>query len=205
MGVEHEASIFVVGGLDAQGVGTSTVDELTTNHSDSHQFAGRHHEWFARNPLGRTRYGAPVVLFGERLYVIGGASGGAGGDVAVHVVEFAGRSTDPGPPFTDDPLVARATIIKAAHVTELRTAIDALRVARGLPGFAWTDPVLTARATAFRAVHLADLWTALQEAFTASGLSPPHRTSVTARSTVILEMHVARLRAAVVALRTHQP
>jgi uncharacterized protein DUF4082/Big-like domain-containing protein/fibronectin type III domain protein len=50
--------------------------------------------------------------------------------------------------LTDDPLTARSTPIRAAHITELRAAIDTLRVARGLPTFAWTDPVLTPGSTA---------------------------------------------------------
>jgi len=42
--------------------------------------------------------------------------------------------------FTDDPLVASSTLVKAVHLTELRAAIDTARVVRGLGAFAWTDP-----------------------------------------------------------------
>jgi hypothetical protein len=42
--------------------------------------------------------------------------------------------------FTDNPLVARSTAVKASHITELRTAIDAARLRNGLTAFAWTDP-----------------------------------------------------------------
>jgi CSLREA domain-containing protein len=40
--------------------------------------------------------------------------------------------------FTDDPLVAGTTAVKAVHITELRSRIDVIRVARGLA--AYTDP-----------------------------------------------------------------
>ena len=44
--------------------------------------------------------------------------------------------------FSDDPIAAQSTPIKAVHFTELRTAINARRAARGLAPFAWTDPAL---------------------------------------------------------------
>ena len=46
-------------------------------------------------------------------------------------------------PFTDDPLVATASVIRAAHVTELRARINAIRVRFGLSASTWTGPNTT--------------------------------------------------------------
>jgi hypothetical protein len=35
--------------------------------------------------------------------------------------------------FTDNPLLARITVIKAEHINELRVAVNAVRVTAGLP------------------------------------------------------------------------
>jgi hypothetical protein len=41
--------------------------------------------------------------------------------------------------FTDDPLVVQMTIIQAVHLTQLRTAVNAVRATAALPAFNWTD------------------------------------------------------------------
>ena len=58
--------------------------------------------------------------------------------------------------FTDHPLVRGVTPIRAAHVTELRERIDALRAAAGLARFGWTGPVITAGVTPVRREHLTE-------------------------------------------------
>ena len=105
-------------------------------------------------------------------------------------------------PFTDDPIVAGETPIRAVHVTELRTRIDGLRAAAGLGRFSWTDPVLRAGVTRVRLVHLAELRSALGEAYAAAGRSAPRWTdpSPVGGTTSIRAVHVTELRAAVVAL-----
>ena len=105
-------------------------------------------------------------------------------------------------PFTDDPLVPGATPIKAVHFTELRTRIDALRSAAGLPRFSWTDPVLRPGVTRVRRVHLIELRSALAEAYGAAGRAAPRWTdaSPSSGSTPIRAAHVTELRAAVLAL-----
>jgi len=104
--------------------------------------------------------------------------------------------------FTDDPLSAQSTPIKAGHVSELRTAIDSVRVARGLAAFAWTDPALTPGSTPAKAVHLTDLRTALSQAYQAAGQTPPTYTDpvVQAGLTLIRASHLNELRTAVRAL-----
>ena len=101
--------------------------------------------------------------------------------------------------FTDDPLVARATSVKAVHIIELRTAIDAVRAARGLAGYSWADPTLAAAATRVRAAHLVDLRAALDEVYVAAARTPPFYTdaAIVARATLVKAVHLAELRAAV--------
>ena len=104
--------------------------------------------------------------------------------------------------FTDHPLVAGVTPIRAVHFTELRERIDALRAAWGLGPFAWTDPVLTAGVTPVRLVHALELRGAIEAAYRAAGRPPPRWTDAApaAGATPIRTEHVMELRAAVAAL-----
>ena len=102
-------------------------------------------------------------------------------------------------PFTDDPIRAGVTPVRAIHFTELRERIDLLRSAAGLERVRWTDPVLRAGTTPVRLVHLMELRSALAEAYAAAAQSVPPWTSV-AGTTRIRAEHLMELRAAVVAL-----
>jgi len=97
--------------------------------------------------------------------------------------------------FTDDPLVAQGTIVRAAHFAELRAAIDSVRTARGLMPFAWT----AATSTGVLGVHVTELRRALNEAYQAVGGTAPTYTDPTVASglTVIKAVHLNELRAAV--------
>ena len=103
--------------------------------------------------------------------------------------------------FTD-PIQPGVTPVKAVHFTELRTRIDALRSAAGLPRFSWTDPVLLAGVTRVRRVHLLELRSALAEAYRAAGRAAPRWTDAAPApgSIPIRALHVTELRAAVLAL-----
>jgi hypothetical protein len=48
-------------------------------------------------------------------------------------------------------------MIKAVHVTQLRTALNQARSALGVPPIVYTDPTITANTTVVRAAHLIDL------------------------------------------------
>jgi hypothetical protein len=101
--------------------------------------------------------------------------------------------------FTDDPLTALGTLVKAVHITELRQRIDTLRARVALLAFSWTDPTITTGVTVIKAIHLTELRTALNAVYAAAGRTAPAYTNptVTPGLTVIAGVHIAELRAAV--------
>lgn len=105
-----------------------------------------------------------------------------------------------GPAFTDDPLVAGSTSIKAVHLTELRTAVATLRARYGLPVFVWTDTTLTAGSTSPRAVHITELRSALLEAYTAAGMGAPNFTALAAGGAAISAQAISEIRSAIRAI-----
>jgi hypothetical protein len=106
-----------------------------------------------------------------------------------------------GAAFTDSTLVAQVTPIKAIHITELRTRINAVRAARGLGAFSFTDPVLD-NTIPVKAIHVAELRTALSEAYTAASLPPPTFSDpgLVSGATPVKVVHINELRAAVLAI-----
>ena len=107
-------------------------------------------------------------------------------------------------PFTDDPLVAGLTPVRAVHFRELRERMDALRARAGLSAFAWTDTVLTPGVTPVKRLHLTELRVALAAAYAARGQPLPAYSdaAVTAGTTPIRALHITELRAAVVSLES---
>ena len=93
----------------------------------------------------------------------------------VRTVTAAGASVDSAYDFattvifTDDPLVPRVTIIKAIHLAELRTAVNAMRAIAGLPAASFTDPATPG--IVVKAVHITQLRTALDQAYSALGFT----------------------------------
>jgi hypothetical protein len=71
--------------------------------------------------------------------------------------------------FTDDPIVAKQTIVKAQHLTELREAVNAVRVFAGLTAATWTDA--SARGLAIKAIHITELRTQLDQALRSIGIT----------------------------------
>jgi len=104
-------------------------------------------------------------------------------------------------PFTDDPLQAGATTVRAVHVTELRTRIDALRVRYELAAYSWTNPSMIAGATAISAAHIVELRTALDAVYAAASRPAPTYTDGVLQQgvTMVRAVHITELRAAVVA------
>jgi hypothetical protein len=106
-------------------------------------------------------------------------------------------------PFTDNTLVVGTTALRAVHITELRSRIDAQRQRFGLQAFAWTDATLAAGATGVKAIHAVELRTALLQAYAvAGGAAPPAFTDavVVPGTTAIKRVHIQELRDALTAL-----
>ncbi|MBP6715588.1 MAG: hypothetical protein KA205_01895 [Acidobacteria bacterium] len=104
------------------------------------------------------------------------------------------------PSFADDPLVIGTTTMKAAHVTELRTAIDTLRASRGLATYTWTPTTITAGSTPISAAIITQLRTALGEVYTAANRVPPTYTTLTAGTSLITAASITELRTAITAI-----
>lgn len=106
--------------------------------------------------------------------------------------------------FTDDPLVAGTTAVKAVHIQEMRDRINALRAAAPGPlaAFSFTDPTLTAGTTRIQAVHINELRTALAQVYTARGLAVPTYTTdpTLSAGTAIKAAHISELRSFIVAI-----
>lgn len=131
------------------------------------------------NDVGRSANTA--YLYRVRA-VNGGESADSAFDLATTVI------------FTDDPLVGGTTLAKSAHLTELRTAIDAVRALASLGGGSYTDPTITAGVTAIKVAHITDLRGAIDLArstLSLSGLS--YGESITT-STTIRTSHFSELR-----------
>ncbi len=101
--------------------------------------------------------------------------------------------------FTDDPLVVGSTALKAVHITQLRTAVNAARkLANGgvANDFSFTDPTLTAQSTQVKRIHIIDLRTALDAARSTLSLTALTYadTTITIGSTVIKATHLTDLR-----------
>jgi glucose/arabinose dehydrogenase len=102
-----------------------------------------------------------------------------------------------GSVFTDDPIVPYSTVVKAVHVVELRSLIDALRMNVGLPPVGWTDPMLIAGIPDIRAAHLIEMRAALNQVYQALGRPVPIYTDRSlAPSSVIRAVHISELRRA---------
>jgi len=91
--------------------------------------------------------------------------------------------------FTDDPLVPMATLIKAVHITQLRTAVNAMRSAAGLTPLAADGTIGVGQRV--RASHITALRSALDQARASLGLpSVPYSIPLT----LIRAAHVTELR-----------
>jgi hypothetical protein len=98
--------------------------------------------------------------------------------------------------FTDEPLHQFATTVKAVHITDLRTAVNAVRTTAGLAGYVWTNQTLTPQVTQVKAVDVEDLRNALTPALTTMGFSAPVYTDEPLHQMVtrIKAQHIQELR-----------
>jgi hypothetical protein len=98
--------------------------------------------------------------------------------------------------FADDTIGSQSTLFKAAHVNQLRQAIDAIRAMAHLSAFNWGGN-LTQFSTEIQATHIQDLRVALNQALTDLNLAPCSYTdnSVTdLRNSLFKKEHIEQLR-----------
>jgi hypothetical protein len=96
--------------------------------------------------------------------------------------------------FTDDPLLPGVTDAKAVHLTQLRTAVNAVRALGGVSAGTYTDASPTG--VLIKKVHIDELRTALTTGRTALGLSTTFTTdpTITALTTLVKAAHFTELR-----------
>ena len=111
-----------------------------------------------------------------------------------------------GDSFRDHP-VEVGSGVRAVHILELRTRVDALRQREGLTPFTWTDAEIMAEVTAIAAAHVTEMRGALQAAYEAAGRTAPVYTDpgLSPRAAGIRAVHMTELRSAVVALEQPVP
>ena len=94
--------------------------------------------------------------------------------------------------YTDDPLVSTTTTIKAVHLTQLRTAVDAVRALAGLAVGSYTDP--TPSGVTVKSVHVTQLRTNLDAAFTGIGFAGGGYTNSAAAGTTVRALDFQEIR-----------
>jgi hypothetical protein len=96
--------------------------------------------------------------------------------------------------FTDDPLVSAFTKVRAAHFSEVRQAVNAVRASAGLPAATWTDTNLAG--IVIKAAHIQEMRNYLGPALISLGLSTPAYTdpSLTTGVTPFRKVHLEELR-----------
>ena len=87
--------------------------------------------------------------------------------------------------FTDDPITAATTQVKALHLTEMRVAVNAIETLAGTTPTVFPDAVLTA--VAVKAVHITELRTALNNARFTLSLSTLSFTNALVASTSVVQ------------------
>lgn len=94
--------------------------------------------------------------------------------------------------FTDNPLTAGTTLVKAQHVTELRQAVNAVRATANLSAATWTDASLTN--VTIKAIHVQELRTNLDAALTALGLATSSYTDPSLTGVAVKKVHIDEIR-----------
>jgi hypothetical protein len=94
--------------------------------------------------------------------------------------------------FADNPLVPQETVVQVLHVTELRTAVNAVRAAAGLSAAGWTRPSLTG--AWIQAIDVSELRSRLNEAVSSLGLTVPNYTDASLTGITVKAAHFSELR-----------
>ena len=135
-------------------------------------------------------YGAPIVTT-STSYADSSVAAGAAYVYRVRALDAGSNPSALSTPdaattvtFTDD------VIVRAAHMTQLRQAVNALRATAGLAAATFTDTMSVG--LSIKAVHLTELRTALAQARSALGL--PAITTTDSPPAVVKAVHVQELR-----------
>ena len=110
----------------------------------------------------------------------------------------AGGSADSAPDlattviFTEDPLVGGSTPIRALHLAELRTAVDAVRAQDGLGAGTYTDAA--SPGVPIRAIHINELRTQLDAAMGPLGFQTGNWTDTISSGVPIKAVHFQEIR-----------
>jgi hypothetical protein len=122
-----------------------------------------------------------TYLYRVRAVLAGGPAGYSAVDPATTAV------------FTDSPLNT-GTVVKTAHISQLRTAVNAMRASAGLPVQIFTDDPLST-STTIKATHINQLRTALDEARTQIGVpAAVYSDNPANNTTTIKAAHINELR-----------
>jgi hypothetical protein len=99
--------------------------------------------------------------------------------------------------LADDPLHSQITPIRAAHITDLRRAVDAVRALAVLspPAVSWTDSNIAGQP--LKAVYTEQLRSFLAEALTILDLPVPAWTDATLSGVQVKAVHLDQIRQAV--------
>ena len=97
--------------------------------------------------------------------------------------------------FTDDPAIPGMTIVKAMHIAELRTAVNAVRAAGGLGPATYSDVIVAGAVITARPFE--ELHVALDQARTQLGLSALQYTDATLGGVLIKSAHIREIRSGV--------
>jgi hypothetical protein len=143
----------------------------------------------------------PIATVSTTSYADTSVSGGK--SYLYRVVALAGTSASSASApdlattviFTDPSLVPGSTVIRAVHLTQLRTAVNAVRALAGLGAASWTDP--NPAGVVVKAVHWNELLTRLNQARSALGLPTVSFPSSVSSGALIRAAHVEALRAGV--------
>jgi RHS repeat-associated protein len=98
----------------------------------------------------------------------------------------------------EDPTGVNVTKVKVAHITELRTAVNSVRLLAGLSAAQWTNQTLTATVSVISADDVRDLRLKLGEALTALGIQTSNyddqNLAGAPNGTLIKKVHITQLR-----------
>ncbi len=94
--------------------------------------------------------------------------------------------------FTDDPIVIGSTLLKGVHLTELRTAVNAVRAAAGLTAATFTDAAPAGQSP--KALYIQELRAALDPARSLMGLPAMSYSNAATAGTIVRAIDLVEIR-----------